>query len=515
MSLSSNSHALLVGINDYATYDRSVGNPTGTSNLRGALEDVGTWLRICRYFAIPGERIRVLTHPVLGEAARTALGSAAEGVEFGGATLAEVEAGVDWLASRMEAPGEPGGLIFLAGHADLSEAKENEGFCPSDTTGRVDGEAVILEGTFSLTSLKARLDAAGAGDRVTAFMDICHAPRRPGILERLSRRAARRGAEWPGFTSRLFASCRPDEESVEAVLDGRWQGVFTWAVRNVLLQWGRFQERGVVRSTLAQGRLIRGVDSVIEGLGYEQRSKLSGTHPLLPVLHPGVELHRGETSDHPDGRHRHRQLDGGAADGFRLYQFDLGLSTGTKPNAMPTLGLVLVANSNSPSGNYKADREYFRFDVNALNLMAAQGYTLWVADCSWETAEQLNSLHNVVTWTPGQCNAWAYEQPIASDTSPQSGPPVFASAEGGPMVAARFEFPQGTAGPAVVTWFDASGDYLFGDTAAADLRQVAGAPYRDRFTVENRVKFQTGPSVPSNYHALGSQNAPDAINYQP
>ncbi|MFT5681811.1 MAG: hypothetical protein ACI8RZ_002729 [Myxococcota bacterium] len=514
----SNAAALIVGINDYTAFDASVGNAPGASSLRGAVEDAMTWLRVCRHFGIPPENIRVLTGPVLSEQQVAAMD--AEGVTVGTADHASLQAGFAWMAEQLA--GGTAGVIFLGGHCHfgdrLRDVASGMGFCATDATGTVDGDTVVMENTVNLRKLKRQLTESG-NDNLTLLADFCHVPKMPRRMMRRRQLWQALGGQWPGIGTRMLAACAPRERSAEALLDGRWQGAFTWAASNALLQWQRVMEDGVVRSTVSYERLAKAVNGMLGGIGFEQECQFAGAPPALPVFHPGLTIHPGETSLQPDAWRGDRQLSGGISDDFRVYHFDLGTTPGNKPAPVPTLGLIIATVSDSPSGSYQEDCEYFRFSQAALAQMAAQGFTMWVADCSWQTAQQLPSLHAVVTWSPGDPNTWASGRLITSEetvTEPLQSGGVFTGATPGNTVGARMDFVQGTGAPPIVTWLHQNPGYVFDSVPGASLNPPAGPAYRNRFSAANRVIFQEDPQCTAlGWIAYGSVSVPDATTTEP
>ena len=58
-------YALFIGVEDYAAFDASLGQPAGTSDLPGAVADAVAFFRVCQELGVPAENMRILSSPRL------------------------------------------------------------------------------------------------------------------------------------------------------------------------------------------------------------------------------------------------------------------------------------------------------------------------------------------------------------------------------------------------------------------------------------------------------------------
>ena len=164
MGARTNAFALLIGIDDYRCYDGSAGLPAGTSDLKGAVADAEGWRRIALAIGLPPANIRVITAPA--------------GV--GGAHLADLRAGLDWLAAQLQTSDVNGGFVAISAHGSY-DAKLGSLLCPGDVEAaapvvaawRSMLEAVGLEVTAGTDELPADvLEKCTARDRARAERDF-------------------------------------------------------------------------------------------------------------------------------------------------------------------------------------------------------------------------------------------------------------------------------------------------------------------------------------------------------
>src|SRR5689334_2824221 len=140
-------YALLIGVDDYSTYDASIhAPPEATSSLLGSVNDVRAWYRLCRELGYPAENIRVLTSP---EIARPEL----EGATVGPATDSAIREGVSWLANKLGAPDRPAGVLTFSGHGAMSP----KGLLLCPTNVKADGDD--LGNTVNLVEIQAMIAA--------------------------------------------------------------------------------------------------------------------------------------------------------------------------------------------------------------------------------------------------------------------------------------------------------------------------------------------------------------------
>ena len=107
-----NDYALILGIHAYRTYD-----PSGRSDVAGALNDARAWVRQCLSMGFSPERIRVLTTPVL---AASELGPLGESIHRGEATHDGIVDGITWLITELGGEALAAGVMTFSGHGEAS-----------------------------------------------------------------------------------------------------------------------------------------------------------------------------------------------------------------------------------------------------------------------------------------------------------------------------------------------------------------------------------------------------------
>jgi hypothetical protein len=256
--------ALLIGIDDYQAYDASAGRAPGTSDLRGSVNDVRLYLRTLQALGLPPQNIRVLTSPPLDAAG---LG-APDGVAFGDATRASIEAGVAWLADVLT--GESRGLLAFCGHGDADA--RGLLLCPADVTAG-------LAAAIPYADVAARLDARRPGTDVTVILDACHAA--PGASSERARHRSLRGGAAPRVERKhgrsadvVLAASAADAPSYECLLHGEWHGAFSWAATTLLDRWGVAPEGTCF--ALTHGELVERARRLLDDLAIDQRPVCDG-----------------------------------------------------------------------------------------------------------------------------------------------------------------------------------------------------------------------------------------------
>lgn len=157
MMTQTKAHAVLIGVDDYSTYDA-----TNKHNLLGCVNDVRAFWDVCVTSGFAPENIHVLTNPPLDPAE---LGGLPQ--NFLPATRANILAQRDALVDRLRADDRAVGLLVYSGHgAWIDNASENSAvICPSDfwmDTGRPNNDIPV----HALWK--------GAGSNLTVVLDCCH-----------------------------------------------------------------------------------------------------------------------------------------------------------------------------------------------------------------------------------------------------------------------------------------------------------------------------------------------------
>lgn len=366
--------ALLVGVDDYRAYDRSKGNPAGTSDLRAGGNDVLAFYRTCRRLGIPKENIHVLTSPKvplskLGEPGENAR-ARKDGIGYlGKATGAEIRAELAWLGkklARASKGGEaPAGLFTYSGHGDFHGA--SLALCPSDVRAGAGGD---LEGAIGFDEIAAILGArAGASENLTVVLDCCHAGAaaakgpwggRSGGTS-LTGRSPPADLSPTSLGARMLMAAKAGEVAYQSTFDERHHGALTWASAVVLEQWTIASEHAGSYVTITHGELRSRAQRLLDALSFGQ------TVTLLPEAAADTNFfHRGArdagdvVSKEPNAGRHPIQLDPNTRD-YTIYRLDVTLVFAEGPNTLQAFAMSV--NRDSPSdagyGPFLAGTEYW------------------------------------------------------------------------------------------------------------------------------------------------------------
>ena len=134
------SFALLIGVSDYQFLDASTRAHLGTSNLRGAENDLRSMALLVRLMGVPADHIRVLAAPrldandfgsiVLGREQPVNMGMV--DAKMGYATHREILAGLAWLRQKLKDHPNSQGIVYYNGHA-ITTTSGHPALCPLDT----------------------------------------------------------------------------------------------------------------------------------------------------------------------------------------------------------------------------------------------------------------------------------------------------------------------------------------------------------------------------------------------
>ncbi len=288
MKSSPRSAALLVGVDDYSAYDAEAGHQPGTSNLRGALQDVKAWYVAARALGIPADAIEVRTSPLLAAAD---MPIDATGTRFGPATREGLLDGVQKLGQAL-AGDVAQGLLTFSGHG----ATDSDGtllLCPSDVTASL-GRAL------SFPVLEQALDAVVPEHGLTVVLDTCHAGA-TGLLGGAFGRVGGRtlGSRAPAGTpltapalrahDRILGACRASQNAREYTFQTVWHGAFTWALTSVLNRWGIAHDEGGIRYVgISYGELLTRAHHLLVADAFNQAPTFSGPdgEAAVPFAYP-------------------------------------------------------------------------------------------------------------------------------------------------------------------------------------------------------------------------------------
>ncbi|MFT4627378.1 MAG: hypothetical protein ACI8PZ_006062 [Myxococcota bacterium] len=344
---------LIVAVDDYRTYDASLGNPVGTSDLHGAVNDAAAWYAAVRAMGVPVDRIRIVASPKL---TKGELGG--ESPKQRRATRAGIERGVRWLAKRAGRDGATQALFTWSGHGAL--LPEGPALCPADTEG---GE---LDNAILYTDIEARLEQHAPQSNVTVVLDTCHVGAAGAGIGRL-RHAGRRGLVHSALPASIpISRVRPGDPVLSAALlnqtsqewafDGVVHGALTWAATTVLHRWGTSTDDGITWYDITYRSWLARIRSMLATLDFHQTPNWDsdGTAFLeLPVLHPTTS--ERILTDAPDDSAGVRELHPDTALGYSSFRI-------TTLDGSSNLGWAIsVGDQNvTVSGNtWTKDQEYW------------------------------------------------------------------------------------------------------------------------------------------------------------
>ncbi len=364
--------ALLVGVNDYAAYDASLGNVAGTSDLRGAVADVKAWYVIARRLGIPAEQIEVRTSPELTAAD---MPIDATGTRFGPATRAAILDGLQALGAALHGtgvtPGLAQGLLTWSGHGAAQGGSEREAgtalLCPADVTGPELAQAISYE------KLAEALDAFVPEHALTIVLDTCHAgPSRfdgrlvPRATRFLGSAEAPVGVPVVRTHDRVLAACGAGATSQEYHFQGVWHGAFTWAATTVLERWPDQEYEGASYIGIDHTDLLGRTAALLQGAAFAQTAQYSGPagDATVPFGYPTSK--RTAPGESAPEETKLQQIDPGQDIGIYIIKDLLGTTV---------LGFVISTKVNS--GVWKAKNEYWAWKTGVgLTPFPTTGWTL-------------------------------------------------------------------------------------------------------------------------------------------
>lgn len=290
-------YALLIGIEDYSTYDRSVGQPAGTSNLPGGAADARAFYRQCIAMGFAPENIRVLTSPRFSPAD---LGPHATEKNVGEATHDAILAALQELVKAIDTETPASGLVTFSGHGMDSQGVV---LCPSDTTGS-------LEQVIRLSAVQDQMGSRKGRQNLTVILDACHsqvgANKDKSLRSQLTS-AAKSFSEGIG-AERVVSASQRDQVSEYTLFGGEWRGAFTWAFTSAMSQWRTRVAGDVAYLGASYGELLDRTRSLLSALSFKQIPELSGGERMahLAFLQAGAVPRK--TSKGPDQTRLDAQL---------------------------------------------------------------------------------------------------------------------------------------------------------------------------------------------------------------
>jgi hypothetical protein len=240
-------HALLIGVAQYSSFDKS-----DDSTLKGSRNDVVLLAYYCLgVLGIPAKNIRVLTMPEmsLDELKARVIPDELETNEHAGwlqsldqvtlgkATETDVNDGLDWLlAASKESDGAA--LFAFSGHGAWSK-EAGPLLCLGDTAPSFES------GVLSLRKLGEEIKTAGVRHKLIALLDCCHV-----AASRVNPRLQGKALQHVGtaenvvdhqdlfnVSDRVLLGAHPGKEAFQVCLGGRWHGALTFAVVTAAERW--------------------------------------------------------------------------------------------------------------------------------------------------------------------------------------------------------------------------------------------------------------------------------------
>lgn len=370
--------ALLIGINDYATYDASVGLPAGSSDLRGGLNDVKSWYVAARAMGIPAENIVVCTSPVLSAAD---MPIDATGTTFASAARDAILDGVRRLGGALSDGTPAQGLLTWSGHG--SSLSSGAVLCPSDVSGEG------LTNAISYPALSDALDAVVPKHALTVVIDACHAGAMASPLGRLDvgRRSLGVGGGAPTFRrgDRVLCAAGAFQTAEEYHFQGQWHGAFTWALTTLLGRWGVSEFDGTRYFGITYRDLLTRCGALLSAAAFTQAPRGAGLlgQGDVPFGYPSA-------SGAPAG---------GAAESGLTVELDpgdgLGIYVISSIGNAAVLGYVMAVGPNnhaSGGSTWLKNTEYWYWSGTAF---PSAGFEIRKSGSGWPNAA-----------TPGNC--WVY-----------------------------------------------------------------------------------------------------------
>jgi len=297
----SRAHALLIGVNDYKSF-----NGTPEFDLKGSRNDVLLLASYCvEVLGMQPENIVALTTPKLTQA-ELGPNEHLRRMHLGEALEKEVTAR---LASLLRASKKGTALLAFSGHGAALPDGEPV-LCLGDTTKD------FTSGVLSLKTLGEGIKKASAKDRLIALFDCCHVGSPPAAHSRLHRKSlphtaaakdVQRHDHLFQVSDRVLLAAGPAKEAYQMRPGMYWYGMFTFALVTAARQW-----RG--KNEVSHGsykHVLRRTKRTMKALGVPQRPKLRALEPRWLAIRkePFLAVKAGPTQRAPDALKVGMQLD--------------------------------------------------------------------------------------------------------------------------------------------------------------------------------------------------------------
>jgi hypothetical protein len=382
----SNAYALLIGVNDYATFDQSR-NQEGCNDLEGSLSDVHSWWSVCRAFGFAPGNIRVLASPI----DRPSIGLGTGHPEaLLAATGENIRRGVDWIAEKLQDRRGSKGLIAYAGHGVLAPGAGGGPaelgrllLCPSDVRGEDLENAVSIQDIAAI--IEKRLGKSPCN--LTAVIDCCFSAlgrdRLPAGARSLSvkRHAERSWAidhePLKALAERVLVACSPGETAIESDFGGRTLGAFTWAITSTLGRWAHSE----CTAHVSYGEAMSKARKLLEVLEIGQHPKLYGPAGVKDLAFFG--LPGDPTIAKPDASYKLLQID---PDHLGFVQHTLTATTALGIQA--TASVVATSAVQPPSSSFQPLTEYWDLTADFLTTLSqAQTLRFEAVSRAWDASK--------------------------------------------------------------------------------------------------------------------------------
>lgn len=405
---SNDGYALLIGVDDYTSFD-------GALNLSGSRQDVIKLYWFCTaILGFPPANIRILASPALTPAD---LGPAAPSSEaLGEATGDMIQAGVAWLAERMQSNTAPG-LLTFSGHGAWSRDR-GPLLCPTDV-GRDLAKAVAVRDLSRSEALQK------VRERLTVVLDCCHvSPAAPATDLRAHTGLPHDGipeevaADHADFniSDRVLLAARLGQRAHQARLGRVVHGALTFAVITVAEQWKAAQGPGATGLDISHKQLLKRTRQLLEALRMQQSPRLYTPLARRQQIRkmPFLGAQAGLTRRKADGLRESAQVDGG-------WKYILSLQTSDVDSLdvayVVSTGPAQVSIQVGENDAYLADPNTECWYVNQAALADLGRYPMSVS------SESLGSTVTVPSSCSGQTDSSApvFTTPVGAGWNPTDG----------------------------------------------------------------------------------------------
>ena len=400
---SNNGFALLVGVDDYSSYDAA-------ASLKGSREDVLKLYWFCtKLLGLAPENIRVLASPPLSPADFYATEPPPPDA-LGPATSEAIQEGIQWLAERMASDGAAAGLFTFSGHGSYARGR-GPLLCPTDV-GRDLAKGIAVRDLSKMDALQK------VRERLTVVLDCCHhAPEAPApdlrIHTALPHDATPEevAADHADFdiSERVLLAARPGQQAHQALLGKVFHGALTFALVTVAEQWKASQAPKSSGMLVSYKQLLKRVRKLLWSLRMKQSTRLRVPLDKRKAVRelPFFGTHAALTARRPDAVRDRLQLDP------NFYTIRLNSSDGpilAQVVAMGTFDVNVVWSNRSKQtfGNKYYNQEIWYVEQSAIATLAS-ATAIHISSVALETELFLDSSIGLGDATTG-FTSWEFGQ---------------------------------------------------------------------------------------------------------